>query len=166
MHRFSAEILKIGINPVVDPPDDVLAAVFEKAGKSRGPIPVCGTINGADFIQTLVRFRAKWRLYVNGPMLAASGLAVGDLAQVEIDFDPRPREVPMPPVFRSALEADKTARLAFASLAPSRQKEILKYLGSLKTAASIERNVEKVVKQLGGHAVDKPHVAMRSVRKP
>src|SRR5687767_1965099 len=143
MPTFKATIYKLGINPVVDPPDDVLAHVFESAGRSRGPIPVCGRLNGADYIQTLVKYRGKWRLYINGQMLKDSGLSVGDMANVEIKFDPRPREVPMPELLRDALAIDAAAAAAYERLTPSRQKEILRYLGSLKTDASRARNIDK-----------------------
>ena len=133
MAKFRAAIYKIGINPVVDPPEDVLQALFEQAGKSKGPIPVCGRLNGAEFIQTLVKYQGAWRLYINDPMLKASGLKVGDTAHVEIEYDPRQRNVPMPKKFALALSKNKIAKEAFDSLPPSRQKEILRYLGSLKT---------------------------------
>lgn len=160
MQRFSAEIYKIGINPVVDPPDDVLNAIFEQAAKDKGPIPIRGVLNGAPFIQTLVRYAGAWRLYINGPMLKDSGLAVGDIARVEIEFDARPREVPMPPKLQAAFRNSVAARKAFEILPPSRQKEILRYIGSLKSADSIERNVARVISQLSGND-DEPPAFMR-----
>jgi hypothetical protein len=148
MPCFSRSIYKLGINPVVDPPDRVMKLIFAEAGKSAGPIPVRGKINGSPFIQTLVKYQAAWRLYINAAMLKGSGLKVGDTANVELQFDPEPRRVSMPKRFADALIRDATARAAFHSLSPSRQKEILKYLSSLKTEAAIERNVEAVMRKL------------------
>jgi Bacteriocin-protection, YdeI or OmpD-Associated/Domain of unknown function (DUF1905) len=148
MLTFSAIIYKIGINPVVDPPDDVLHILFEQAGRSKGPIPVRGTLNGVEFPQTLVKYGGVSRLYINRPMLKSSGLSVGDKADVEISFDSLPRDTPIPPKFAAALECDQLARSAFETLTPSRRKEILKYMGFLKTAESLERNIAKVIKQL------------------
>jgi hypothetical protein len=158
---FSAIIHKIGINPVVDPPADVLQAVFEQAGKSKGPIPVRGRINRSEFIQTLVKYRGAWRLYINGPMLKASGLSLGDTAIIEIEFDPKPREVPMPKAFATVLRNDNAALAEYEKLTPSRKKEILKYLGFLKNADSLARNVEQIMRHLSGEKTDKPHVVMR-----
>src|SRR5688572_11023224 len=128
MVKFSFKIYKIGINPVVDPPDEALTAVFEQAGRSKGAIPIRGSLDGAEFIQTLVKYQGAWRLYINGEMLKSSGLKVGDTATVEMAFDPRPREVPVPPKFARVLRADKRAKAEFDALSPSRQKEILRYL--------------------------------------
>ncbi len=153
---FSASIYKLGINPVVDPPEDVLSAIFDASGRSKGPIPVRGTLNGARFIQTLVRFKGAWRLYINGTMLRDSGLSVGDVATIEIEFDPDPRDVAVPETFDQALRGDEKARRAFAGLSPSRQKEILKYLGALKTSEALEKNVERVLQQLRDSSANEP----------
>ena len=148
MPRFSATIYKIGINPVVDPPVEVLAIVFEQVNRSKGPIPVRGKLNGAPFVQTLVKFRGTWRLYINGPMLKDAGLKVGDNAEVDLDYDPSPREVEMPTQLSSALRKNKVARSEFEKLSPSRRKEIVRYIASLKTRDTVARNVEKVIQQL------------------
>ncbi len=161
MITFSARIYKIGINPVIDPPDEALAAVFDRAGKSKGAIPVCGRLNGSEFIQTLVKYKGSWRLYVNGEMLRSSGLETGDIANVEMGFDPRPREVAVPPKLAAALRTDRPARTAFESLSPSRRKEILRYLGSLKTEGSLERNIERTLRHLRGESTDGLHALMR-----
>ena len=154
--RFTGKIYKIGINPVVDPPNDVLSAIFSQAGKDKGPIPVTGVLNGVPFIQTLVKYAGAWRLYINGPMLKESGLSVGDIAKVEIELDTRTREVPMPPRLKAEFRKNAAARKAFESLPASRQKEILRYIGSLKAEDSIERNVARVISQLAGSDDDPP----------
>jgi len=148
MPRFSATIYKLGINPVVDPPERVLNAIFKQAGRTKGPIPVHGKVNGREFRQTLVKYAGEWRLYVNGVMLKASGTKVGDEVPFEIDFDPSPPEVPMPDALAKAFSKDGPARKAFDALAPSRRKEIIRYIGSLKSDDSIERNVENVIRRL------------------
>jgi hypothetical protein len=148
MPAFSQQIYKLGINPVVDPPNDALAVIFAQAGRTAGPIPVRGLINGAEFMQTLVKYAGKWRLYVNGEMLEASGLNVGDTASIEIEYDPRPRRFPVPAGLRRALARDPEARAAWDALTPSRRTEIVRYLTSLKTEASVSKNIEKVVRML------------------
>lgn len=165
MIKFSAKIYKIGINPVVDPPEKVLNALFKEAGKSRGPIPVRGKLNAAEFIQTLVKYQGTWRLYINWPMLKDCGLKVGDTAKVEVEFDPRSRDVPMPAKFAAALKKDKHVKTAYAALSPSRQKEILRYLGSLKTEESLDKNIGRVLRHFHGEETDAQYALMRRERK-
>lgn len=162
VRSFSAKIFIISkINPVVDVPDDVLEYLFKKAGKRTGAIPVKGKLNGAKFIHNIVKYSGAWRLYLNGPMREAAGIDTGDIAHVEIDFDPAPRIVPIPPQFEKALAKNKPAKAEFEKLSPSRQKEILRYLGSMKSEESLLRNVEKVVKQLLGEKTDTLNALMR-----
>ena len=161
MPRFDSIIYKIGINPVIDPPERVMKLLFDQAGRSRGPIPVRGKINGAEFLQTVVKYQGAWRLYVNGPMLKSCGSKVGDSVKIEIDFDPDPRDVPMSGQLADAFRRDKVAKAAFEKLSPSRQKEIQKYLGSLKTEESIRRNVERILHHLRGEDTDGQYAMMR-----
>ena len=148
MAAFTARIKKLGINPVVDPPEAVLVEIFRQAGRTKGPIPVRGTMNGAEFIQTLVKYKGSWRLYLNARMLKESDTKVGDTVSIEVAFDPRPREVTVPKSLEDALRSDQEARAAFERLSPSRRKEINRYIGSLKTDESVDRNVAKIIRHL------------------
>src|SRR5262245_51173470 len=162
MKSFSARIFIIStINPVVDVPDGVLEYLFKKAGKRTGAIAVKGKLNGAKFTHNIVKYEGAWRLYLNGPMRKAAGIDTGDMAHVEIDYDDAPRVEPMPELLEKALKKNKTARAEFEKLSPSRQKEIKRYLNSMKTEESLVRNVEKVVKHLVGEPTDKLHALMR-----
>jgi hypothetical protein len=161
---FRATIELIGINPFVALPPRQLEALFEAAGKQRGPIPVRIEIGGATFRQNLVKYRGAWRLYLNTPMRVAAGKGVGDRVRLQVEFDPAPRVEPMPPALRRALAQDAAAKGAFAALAPSRKKEIQRYLNSAKTAATVDRNVAKVIAYLSGQAP--PGLAVLTSRPP
>jgi hypothetical protein len=150
MKSFSAKISKIGINPYVGVPENALDSLFKQSGKTRGPIPVCGTLNGKKFKQTLVKYQGAWRLYINGSMREAAAIDVGDQAHVKLEFDPLPRIEEMHPKLVHAFARNKAAKTAFEKLVPSRRKEILRYLNAMKTESSLERNVEKIVQYLLG----------------
>ena len=161
MPRFNSTIYKIGINPVLDPPERVMKILFGQAGRSRGPIPVRGTINGAEYRQTLGKYEGSWRLYVNGPMIKSSGVKVGDEVKINVEFDPEPRDVEMSKQLAYALRQDEIAKAAFEELSPSRRKEILRYLGALKTEPSIQRNIERILHHLRGEETDAQYAMMR-----
>ena len=148
MKSFKSKIFIIGVNPYVLLPVSVLKHLFEQAGKYKGAIAVKGKLNGKSFIQNLVKYSGKWRLYLNGPMRQAAGIDVGDMANVEIDFDPRPREVPMHPKLKKGLQQNSRAKAAFNKLSPSRQKEIMKYINSLKSEESVDKNVARAIAHL------------------
>jgi hypothetical protein len=148
--KCKTKIKIIGINPYILLPPAILTSIFKSAARDKGPIPVCGTLNGHPYLQTLVKFSGAWRLYVNGPMLKATGLAVGDSARFTVLYDSKPRLTPMPPVLKRALAADTKAKAAFDILPASQQKEIKRYLNNLKSAGTLAKNVAIVVGRLAG----------------
>src|ERR1700730_16301803 len=117
---FSAKIFIIGVNPYVLLPPAVLAELFKQAGKDKGPIAIHGTLNGHKYIQTLVKYSGKWRLYLNTPMRKAAKIDVGDIAKVTIKFDPRERTIAMHPKLQLAFSKNKKAKGVFDKLSPSR----------------------------------------------
>jgi len=147
---FAAKIFKIGINPYVVPPKEVLEELFEQAGRDKGPLPVKGKLNHHPFRQTLVKYSGKWRLYLNTPMRKATGTDVGDRVEVTIEFDPIERVTAMPPKLQAALSKSKKALRIFESLPPSRRKEIMRYIGFLKSEESIDKNVKRAIEFLCG----------------
>jgi hypothetical protein len=150
MKSFSASVRIIGVNPYVPVPPNILSALLKKAGRPTSPLPVKGKLNGHRFTQTIVKYQGKQRLYLNTPMRNAARIGVGDKANVEVDFDGRPRIVPMHPKFKRALAKNKKALTTFQRLPPHRKKEILRYINFLKTAKSVDQVVSRMVKQLVG----------------
>lgn len=147
---FKARITIIGINPNVLLPEAALAMLFAQAGKDKGPIPVQGTLDGHAFTQTLVKYAGSWRLYLNGPMLKAAKKGVGDTVSIRIAFDPRDRSIPMPGALDAALKKHTKARMVFDALPPSRRKEIMRYIGHLKSEEAIRKNVARAIAFLEG----------------
>lgn len=150
MRSFTSKIRIIGINPYVLVPPVILKDIFQKAGKDKGAVPVKLRIAGISFIQNLVKYRGKWRLYLNTPMRKASQKGVGDVIEIKIDFDPAARITPMHPKLKIALAKNKNAKNAFDGFSPSRQKEILRYLNNLKSNETIEKNVHRILVHLTG----------------
>ena len=150
MKSFSAKILKIGINPYVLLPDDTLNYLFKKAGKDKGHIPVYIVVNKQKFIQHLVKYSGKWRLYLNTPMRKAANKDEGDVIAIKIDYDDEERITPMHPKFREALNKNIQAKNVFDKLPPSRRKEIQRYLNNLKTEESLHKNIQHAINSLVG----------------
>ena len=151
MKSFKAVIDIIGVNPFVFLPEEVLNAIFIQAKKDKEPIQVSGLIEGHRYIQTLVKFSGAWRLYINIPMLKASKKKVGEMVNIQIEFDPIERVIPMHPKLQKALEENIKARQVFESLSPSRKKEIVRYISFLKSEISVDRNIEIAIQFLLGN---------------
>ncbi len=145
---FKARIYKVGINPCVEVPP----SITKKMKPVKGFIPVTGKINGHTFTQTLVPVKdSPYRLYVNIPMLKGGKAAVGEVATFTLkqDFADRKIDYSMVPALKKELTAHKLTA-AFNALTASRKKDILKYLGSIKTKETLDKNIAKVIAQLKG----------------
>ncbi|WP_310392413.1 YdeI/OmpD-associated family protein [Hymenobacter sp.] len=145
MQTFTAPLELIGINPFVQIPAEILAKVFEQAGRSKGPVRVCGTVNGRTYQQTLVRYAGQWRLYVNLTMLDHSPRRIGEVLVVAVAFNPSAPSALACPALERALAETPEARRIFDRLPPSRQVEVVRYLARLKTEASLTRNLDLAI---------------------
>jgi Bacteriocin-protection, YdeI or OmpD-Associated/Domain of unknown function (DUF1905) len=124
--------------------------LFEQAGKTKGHIPICGKINGEDYKQTLVKYKGEWRLYVNNSILKNSPKRIGETLTITIEYDTDDRTLTPDPKFIKALNQNKNAKLIFDKLTPSLQKEIIRYIGSLKSEESKIKNINKAIGFLSG----------------
>lgn len=149
-NSFSSVLEIIGINPFVFVPDAILQHIFQAAGKTKGPVPVRGTVNGIPYRQTLVKYAGDWRLYINLSMLPNSPKRIGEIIEVTVEFDPDPRRIEPHPKFLAALDENPEARAAFDALPPYRKLEIIRHFTFLKTEATLERNVAKAIDFLTG----------------
>lgn len=139
---FTARIYKVDINPCVDVP----ARVSRTFVPRRGYVPVEGDVEGFPIRATLVPLGGgRHRLFLNGQMRQGAGVDTGDRVRVRIRFDPKPRRSRTPQALRDALARTRGAQSAWGGLTPSRRKEILAYLNSLKSAEALDRNVRKAI---------------------
>lgn len=147
---FSAHLEIIGINPFVSLPKQVLEVLFSQAQKEKSPIPIKGTINGKAFKQTLVKFRGVWRLYINTSMLKDSPKRIGEFVEISVSYDSEERIIHPHPKLVAALDAHPKAKQTFNELPTYLQKEIIRYISSLKQERSIDQNVVKAIGFLEG----------------
>ncbi|HTH72571.1 MAG TPA: YdeI/OmpD-associated family protein [Candidatus Pristimantibacillus sp.] len=152
---FAAVVELQGVNPYV-------LVTKERAAELqpgwRKPMPVVVQVNGqpspAWHINMMPVGDGSFYLYLHGDVRKASKTKVGDTVEVRVSFDSSYKNGPMHPMpdwFREPLEADPKAKQAWDALPPSRQKEILRYLASLKSDEAKARNVAKALHVLSGN---------------
>lgn len=173
--RFSAVIVLVrgagpkAINPCVRVPAAIVTALRAESGRNQA-LPVRGTLQGKSFKANVVRYLGAWRLYLNGIMRRRAGVDTGDRVEVTLRHDPVPRREKTPRAFTAALARDRKAKAAFEALAPSRRKDIRRYLGNLKREATLRMNIDKVLHYLRGTGRAAPpvwlHYDKKQVRRP
>lgn len=149
-NHFTAQLEIIGINPFVFIPEKILNEIFETSGKNKSPIPVKGTVNSKEFKQNLMKYLGEWRLYINLTMLKDSPKRIGETIEVSVEFDNSDRTISIHPQLDKAIKGNPVALKNFENLIPSRRLELIRYINNLKTEASIQRNIEKIIKYLHG----------------
>lgn len=149
-NSFTATLEIIGINPFVFVPEEILDTVFEKSGRNKSPIAVKGTVNGKEFKQNLMKYLGEWRLYVNLTMLKNSPKRIGEVIEVVLEYDDSDRSIAIHPQLEKAIKESALATENFEKLIPSRKNELVRYINNLKTEASIQRNIEKIIRHLHG----------------
>lgn len=147
-NHFTAQLNIIGINPFVFIPEEILNEIFESSGRNKSPIPVKGTINGKEFKQNLMKYLGEWRLYINLTMLKNSPKRIGETIGVAVEFDDADRTISIHPQLDKAIRENPVTLQNFENLIPSRKLELIRYINNLKTEASIQRNIEKIIKHL------------------
>jgi len=143
----------LGINLQVVIPEKSLRALYRQMGKEKGHIPVEGTLQGKPIKANIVKYQGAHRLYINEAMQRHAGIKPGDKVTITLCYDSVPRLEPVPTLFAQAMKKEKRAQEAFEKLAPSRKKEILRYLNNLKTEETLKRNTTIVVHYLSGKGI-------------
>jgi hypothetical protein len=106
-------------------------------------------INGHFFQTNLVPIgESRYRLFINGEMRKQAGVDVGSEISIELELDPQPPIAGMPEVFKLALEQNPEAQSEYERLTPSRKKDILRYMNSLKHPETLQRIIERVIMDL------------------
>ena len=158
--RFQARIGKQGPNPYVDVPEEVSLAF---AHHSRGGrVSVEGRLNEASIRATLVPVgKGRHRLYVNGGIRAAAGVAVGDTVSFEL-LSTAHTNVSVPEDLADALDEVDGAREAFEAMSPSHRRELIRYVDDARTPSTRERRIGRSV----DHALGKPPADRRPSGRP
>jgi hypothetical protein len=145
---FAAKLERVDINPCVSVPNSI-STTF----KMRGFIPVELKLKDSHHIANLVpQGGGKYRLYINGPMLSATGWKVGGMVGISLRYDPKPRIEPTNESLVMQMAKHPEAAKLFNKLSASRKKEINRYLNNLKSIDAVERNVKKLINALEGDA--------------
>lgn len=145
---FTATLEIIGINPFVFVPEEILEEIFNESGRNKSPIAVKGTVNGKEFKQNLMKYLGEWRLYVNLIMLKNSPKRIGEVIEVVLEYDDSDRSISIHPKLEKAIKESAVATANFENLIPSRRHELIRYINNLKTEASIQRNIDKIIRHL------------------
>jgi hypothetical protein len=145
MHSFRATLEPVphGGCFVVVPPDVAAAAGLVYRDRVRG------TVNGASYRSSLMKYSGVFHMGVHKATLAQAGAKVGDEVAVSIERDPDPLPNDrVPPELLRALRRKPAAAAAFAALAPSHRREYVGFVTEAKRPETRARRIEQTIAAL------------------
>lgn len=124
-------------------PADVVASLSDR---KRPPVRV--TIGPHTYRSTVAVYGDEFFLPLNAENRAKSGVAAGDEVDVDIAFDPEPREVTVAPDLTAALDGDAAARRFFDGLSYSHRREYVEWIEEATRPETRQRRIAKAVTML------------------
>ena len=144
---------------VVVPADTAEAAGLRYRDRVRG------TVNGARYRSSLMKYGGVFHMGVHKATLAAAGATPGDTVAVTVERDPDPLPTDVvPPELARAFRGNARARAAFAALAPSHKREYVGFVIEAKKPETRARRAQQTVAALAKLAATTPrrHAATTS----
>jgi hypothetical protein len=148
---FTADLLPVphGGHYVVVP-----KAIAAAAGLRHGQ-RVRGTVNGARYRSSLMKYSGVFHLGVHKATLAEAEISAPAAVQVSIEADTAPLPTDeVPADLAKALERSSAAAAAWERLRPSLKREHVKSLLEAKKAETRERRLEKILASFGASAAE------------
>jgi hypothetical protein len=132
--------------------------VAKNAGVRHGQ-RVRGTVNGAPYRSSVMKYSGTFHLGVHKATLAAAGVAPGVSVSVSIepDDEPLPTDT-VPPDFATALAKNRTAKAAWSDLRPSRRRELVKGVLTAKKPDTRARRIAAAIAELAAPAPERKGV--------
>ena len=156
-HVFAAKIYKVWLIRFVDVPKEISRAF----GGAKQRIPVCGTVEGLPLRTTLVPSgNSRHRLAIHGDIYRKLRIDAGAVVEISLELDEESREPVLPPSLIAALKFSKAAAAEFRAMTTALRRQIVRYLTSAKSEATVERRVAKFIVRL-----EKDPPSRRKVRK-
>ena len=156
-HVFAAKIYKVWLIRFVDVPKEISRAF----GGAKQRIPVCGTVEGLPLRTTLVPSgNSRHRLAIHGDIYRKLRIDAGAVVEISLELDEESREPVLPPTLIAALKFSKVAAAEFRAMTTALRRQIVRYLTSAKSEATVERRVAKFIVRL-----EKDPPSRRKVRK-
>jgi hypothetical protein len=121
--------------------------IVEGLGAGKKP-PVNVTINGYTYRNTVAVYRGEFMLGVSAEHRAGAKVKAGDILEVTLELDTKPRMVEIPPDFKRALAKKATAKKTFEALSYSGKQGYILPINAAKTDETRLRRIEKAIDEL------------------
>lgn len=140
---FKTKILQTGNNTAIEISEQAL----EQLGDSKKPLVVV-TLNGYSYRSAVGKMGDKYMISLSAENRKNAKVKGGDLVEISIELDTEPRIVELPIDFQNELDGNKTAKLNFEQLPPSKKKAMILSITEAKTDETRNRRIQKSIESL------------------
>jgi uncharacterized protein YdeI (YjbR/CyaY-like superfamily) len=141
--KFRALVIPSGNATAVEVPPEVMAALGPEA---RPPVAI--TINGVTWRSRIALMNGQKLIGISTAHREAAGIKEGETVELDAVLDTAPREVEEPEDLQRALDANPTARAAFAKLPFGLKAKHLRDIEAAKSDEVRARRIAKLVDTL------------------
>jgi uncharacterized protein YdeI (YjbR/CyaY-like superfamily) len=116
-------------------------------GSTKRPL-VSVTINGYTYRSAVAPMGGVYMLGISEEVRNNAHVKAGDMVDVDLELDTKPRDVEVPPELAKALAKDAKAKKYFESLSYSGKYRLAAPIANGKTPETRARNLEKAMQEL------------------
>jgi hypothetical protein len=125
--------------------DDVQVATVGEGAKR---FPVVAIVNGYTWRTSVMRMGGEFLLGFSREIRQGAGVEAGDVIEVALELDTKPRDVEVPAALAAALALDPQASAAFEGMAFTHRKEFARWVAGAKGEDTRERRVTQALEMI------------------
>ncbi len=141
--KFKTKIVQTGNNTGIE----INESTLKKLGGGKKPLVVV-TLNGYSYRSAVGKMGDNFMISLSAENRRKAGVEGGDAVEINLELDTEPRTVEIPTDLQRALSKNKTAKVNFEKLSPSKQKAIVISINEAKTEETKIKRVDKALEQL------------------
>jgi uncharacterized protein YdeI (YjbR/CyaY-like superfamily) len=142
--KFRATVIPSGNATAVEIPEDVMQSLGP-----QGRPPVTITINGHTWRSRVAAMRGQKLIGISAAHRAAAGIAEGEIVEIDVALDEKPRDVVEPSDLADALNENPEARASFDRLPFGLRQKHANSIEDARSAEVRQRRIAKLVAILG-----------------
>jgi hypothetical protein len=142
--RFTAQLQPHGPAAAVVLDEVQVATIGEGAKR----FPVVATVNGYIWRTSVMRMGGEFLLGFSREIRQGAGVEAGDVIEVALELDTKPREVEVSAALAAALATDPQASAAFEGMAFTHRKEFARWVADAKGEDTRERRVQQALEMI------------------
>lgn len=141
--KFRTRIVQTGNNTGIEVSEQTL----EKLGGGKKPLVIV-TLNDYSYRSAVGKMGDNFMISLSAENRKKANVKGGDLIEIHLELDTEPRIVEIPADFQMALDKNKTAKVNFDKLSPSKKKAIVISINDAKTEETKIKRIDKALEQL------------------